>query len=244
MFHGDTRITPTGVGTAYTVHDAARWEADHPHGRGDGRMFVPSRDPTVRITPTGVGTARRRPTSPPCRTDHPHGRGDGLPIDDPVRIVVGSPPRAWGRRPDRRVRGSRKRITPTGVGTARSSSGRHVSRADHPHGRGDGMPNPPRRPSVHGSPPRAWGRLRRGAGCGAVGRITPTGVGTAGEGRGLTAVDPDHPHGRGDGCSEQAACFNRHGSPPRAWGRPPRELRDHGENRITPTGVGTATRAN
>src|SRR5262249_42360252 len=69
-------------------------------------------------------------------------------------------------------------------------------------------------------------------------RLTPTGVGTT-----LTRYSPQwatsaHPHGRGDDSCSRSAEDERHGSPPRAWGRHrPRVPRPRPE-RLTPTGVG------
>ena len=134
--------------------------------------------------------------------------------------------------------------------------------AVHPHGRGDGVwggrgAEFPQRftPTgvgtaqriaglwslLYGSPPRAWGRLR-----------------AHGEGRWAGKV---HPHGRGDGASENvgrpaaerftptgvgtAPAPTSHGqpsggSPPRAWGRLCETVNCVIGQRFTPTGVGTA----
>ncbi len=92
-----------------------------------------------------------------------------------------------------------------------------------------------------GSPPRAWGRLltRRRQVPGA--RITPTGVGTAGRPSPAGCSLADHPHGRGDGVMKRAEMLASFGSPPRAWGRHLPVCTDVVLDRITPTGVGTAS---
>src|SRR5690606_22453525 len=55
----------------------------------------------LRITPTRVGT--KAPAQSGCRaiSDHPHARGDDALVAEDGRRFVGSPPRAWGRRPRR-----------------------------------------------------------------------------------------------------------------------------------------------
>ncbi len=214
-----TRITPTGVGTAGWWWRAGRSGTDHPHGRGDGgetdrlndhrhgspprawgRPRVPKCAATrLRITPTGVGTAHGAGTPNRSRPDHPHGRGDGSNHPTSTRVMAGSPPRAWGR-PDRRFSDHHDwRITPTGVGTARSSPDPRSLTTDHPHGRGDGDIKMEKSGRIIGSPPRAWGRRHEASGDARVVRITPTGVGTARAPRTGRACSPDHPHGRGDG---------------------------------------------
>ncbi len=233
---------------------------DHPHGRGDGQVgatilaFGGGSPPRAwgrlwpyplerhlrRITPTGVGTAARASASPGSTADHPHGRGDGPRWLRSWSWHSGSPPRAWGRHDEPRVRAPARRITPTGVGTARRQKLGPPSRTDHPHGRGDGGSIMHGVAHCWGSPPRAWGRHEQTPSGGQRHRITPTGVGTARRCRTSAAGGPDHPHGRGDGITSSKISTAPCGSPPRAWGRL-RPVQDHRRHRrITPTGVGTA----
>ena len=70
------------------------------------------------------------------------------------------------------------RFTPTGVGTIFAMRCRILSRAVHPHGRGDNVMRRCRLSSIVGSPPRAWGQLQRIRMIVNAERFTPTGVGT------------------------------------------------------------------
>ena len=172
-----TRFTPTGVGIAWCVAYAVGGSTVHPHGRGD---CVDHESHRLRHTPV-----------------HPHGRGDccgqphciGLTRFTPTGVGIarspmyallphGSPPRAWGLRPDAAVCRVSIRFTPTGVGIAtwspqspqdrigspprawglRSDDRGDRSNTVHPHGRGD-------------CPVQCIGRPRA--------RFTPTGVGIA-----------------------------------------------------------------
>ncbi len=173
--------------------------AVHPHVRGDGSVMakwdgIDSGSPPRawgrhlhlmpplacrRFTPTCVGTARTEEFEGKIRPVHPHVRGDGA-VPAIARVgVVGSPPRAWGRRELGLSRVRRGRFTPTCVGTARPAGGTAGGGPVHPHVRGDGATVMNALPAMGGSPPRAWGRHdgdRRP--WGSV-RFTPTCVGTA-----------------------------------------------------------------
>ena len=70
------------------------------------------------------------------------------------------------------------RFTPTCVGTTGWAVRPRSALAVHPHVRGDNT-NPWRlKPDNCGSPPRAWGQLAQAQAQAAVGRFTPTCVGT------------------------------------------------------------------
>ncbi len=235
-------------------------DADHPHGRGDGRAersmypWFDGSPPRAwgrqqvagpiltvdRITPTGVGTAadiRRAGSTTP---DHPHGRGDGSQSRPGATRCNGSPPRAWGRRMGTGLARCEQRITPTGVGTATRADPATGGNADHPHGRGDGPWRGSGADRGIGSPPRAWGRQGLELLPFLCGRITPTGVGTAASRTAREPANGDHPHGRGDGSITRSPRESVSGSPPRAWGRPTAIRPKLMSLRITPTGVGTA----
>ncbi len=250
------------MGTASPSWSTWTGSTDHPHGRGDGSSPRRSCGSTTgspprawgrryraggitvkqRITPTGVGTAIEQTDTNLQAADHPHGRGDGWGLAVRAGHAAGSPPRAWGRRMAGQVVTFGSRITPTGVGTARCSKGRSTNPADHPHGRGDGVPVGQGILSADGSPPRAWGRRACPVRSTCQARITPTGVGTARHGRGNVAAGADHPHGRGDGERLAGLEHQNPGSPPRAWGRRSGCSKAARHLRITPTGVGTAPR--
>ena len=117
--------------------------------------------------------------------------------------------------------------------------------AVHPHGRGDNSSSLVRTLRRSGSPPRAWGQLRRRCPRRRRFRLrfTPTGVGTTARVVPGPAGLPVHPHGRGDNAVAQCPGGPADGSPPRAWGQP-RSPRPRPQRwRFTPTGVGTTQRA-
>src|SRR2546428_16605 len=111
-------------------------------------------------------------------TEHPHVRGDDLVGVFGVVVLVGTPPRAWGRRFQGPDGTEELRNTPTCVGTTLALA--------HAFG------------PVIGTPPRAWGRRSSAPESTSGRRNTPTCVGTtcrpARRGRAL----PEHPHVRGD----------------------------------------------
>src|SRR5581483_2136384 len=120
------------------------------------------------------------------------------PVETPLRVHQGPPPRAWGR-PAHYLQWFRSvRSTPTRVGTTACSGGCRTRRPVHPHARGDARDQLLRPTVGPGPPPRAWGRrngatlVRRHA------RSTPTRVGTT------TAIPirfqagAVHPHARED----------------------------------------------
>ena len=153
--------------------------------------------------------------------------------------VVGSPPRAWGQSRRRRPSRPRRRFTPTGVGTMRTGTCLTISRAVHPHGRGDNNAQKIDPLPTAGSPPRAWGQcleIIRDAG---LGRFTPTGVGTITIRRDSYHSRSVHPHGRGDNRCSGLQVGSAHGSPPRAWGQCQKCVVHPVSVRFTPTGVGT-----
>jgi len=155
------------------------------------------------------------------------------------RQPLGSPPRAWGRPVIDQKRNLKRRFTPTGVGTTHWQARLWNKRTVHPHGRGDdgGELTSPRTSS--GSPPRAWGRRDSDFRKSASLRFTPTGVGTTPLRLYRLDVGKVHPHGRGDDLAGDYQWFAHFGSPPRAWGRPARQIPFDGGVRFTPTGVGT-----
>ncbi len=223
IFPTPSRFTPTCVGTAQII-------------TAQGANLP-------RFTPTCVGTASwaARPTTT-CSV-HPHMRGDGHFGRVAIEATDGSPPHAWGRLRPIPETPTLMRFTPTCVGTASSRWLSMTWGSVHPHMRGDGFA--PRRPAFDrlGSPPHAWGRQLAPVGIHAVERFTPTCVGTAGLTPVLWPSRSVHPHMRGDGNTAGDVVRTPTGSPPHAWGRPPRRAPAAPGSRFTPTCVGTAAPA-
>ncbi len=257
---GYRRFTPTCVGTAGHRSARASTSPVHPHVRGDGgrqrlggvvidgspprawgrRGTGPRGLPRRRFTPTCVGTAVIDFMSRLAKAVHPHVRGDGQLRGDMVVLCAGSPPRAWGRLPKLLRVALECRFTPTCVGTANHWQSSSLRAAVHPHVRGDGSVGHAGYRCPVGSPPRAWGRRLKHGGVFAVGRFTPTCVGTASAPSHRAPDSSVHPHVRGDGCYWLATITIILGSPPRAWGRPPPRPSVPMLFRFTPTCVGTA----
>ena len=252
------RFTPTGVGRTGTCSAAGRRAAVHPHGRGEdfgaartsvaalgspprawgGPVAEADEVARRRFTPTGVGRTRHRHRARGRRPVHPHGRGEDVRDMGVKWFVCGSPPRAWGGRPPRRLARPAWRFTPTGVGRtrarARLGAGRrftptgvgrtldHVvdcaGHAVHPHGRGEDEADYDAGRQKAGSPPRAWGGRRSSPGAARAPRFTPTGVGRTTWARSRSALLAVHPHGRGEDVNCSARARSSGGSPPRAWG--------------------------
>ena len=156
----------------------------------------------------------------PIRAVHPHVRGDSESRPYMVLVQEGSPPRAWGQH-TRRSRGP-------------------ASRPVHPHVRGDSSSRTTASVTASGSPPRAWGQLAGVVGDDDIHGFTPTCVGTASGSYGRTTTTKVHPHVRGDSVQPTSANCAAAGSPPRAWGQLPVELRPDPVGGFTPTCVGTA----
>src|SRR5690606_3077241 len=146
------------------------WGRPH-HGRRELRA--------ARFTPTHVGTARWSSLRRETPSVHPHARGDGHHQPPLVGVVIGSPPRTWGRPPAGGAFLAQHRFTPTHVGTARATFRKSAAASVHPHARGDGdrfvFVNGP----IYGSPPLTWGRHVADAPRATPPRLTPTHVGTA-----------------------------------------------------------------
>ena len=190
---------------------------------------------------------------------HPHGRGDNGFLSVASPVLGGSPPRAWGQWPAGELDIRIGRFTPTGVGTIPVLRSARLMYAVHPHGRGDNFIGAGAAAQIEGSPPRAWGQLRRCSAKHEHARFTPTGVGTMPRRQSGTRMPPVHPHGRGDnaraitsamsnpvhphGRGDNAAPPERDayaaGSPPRAWGQCAQVQQYWSQARFTPTGVGT-----
>ena len=153
-----------------------------------------------RFTPMHVGTVPSLRAVARTPAVHPHARGDDRSFSFCSRHLFGSPPRAWGRcsrhrwcfarmrftptrvgtiRNSHRCRSAPCRFTPTRVGTSPSASVILRSVRFTPTRVGTMLRSAASSRRCAGSPPRAWGRSRRGsAGEIAELRFTPTRVGT------------------------------------------------------------------
>ena len=173
----------------------------HPHARGDNDSASSATGRRLRFTPTRVGTTDR------CGST--------------TRRFDGSPPRAWGQpRPSCRRLPGTLRFTPTRVGTTLTSTASRCRMTVHPHARGDNdadaasgatstrftptrvgttVRDAPRHAPRYGSPPRAWGQLRRSACGGCVRSVHPHARGDNVRcSLALAACRAVHPHARGD----------------------------------------------
>jgi len=125
------------------------------------------------------------------------------------------------------------------VGTRAHNARIFPSWAVHPHARGDKTSGAPLWTGAVGSPPRAWGQVRRECDCrqrrgspprawgqvvarvagGQPHRFTPTRVGTRVPHPSQCESRPVHPHARGDKLPPIKRTAKGIGSPPRAWGQ-------------------------
>src|SRR5438105_2856397 len=118
--------------------------------------------------------------------------------------MPGSPPHAWGPRPNSEVGGRPVRFAPTRVGTSSApwTSGGPDSRrsppAVHPHTRGDLLGHERASVAAIGSPPHAWGPPPSDNSTKLPTRFTPTRVGTSPHFRARSTTSAVHPHTRGD----------------------------------------------
>jgi len=154
-----------------------------------------------------------------------------------------TPPHAWGRRALHVEALTALRFTPTRVGTTSLHSPPGTSTPVHPHTRGDDRWEPSRARSSTGSPPHAWGRHVTAELALLAHRFTPTRVGTTAHTVPYHTGSAVHPHTRGDDAFDGNALHLVEGSPPHAWGRPPRALMARHDRRFTPTRVGTTPNA-
>ena len=186
-----------------------------------------------------MGTTENAGSKRYIPTVHPHVRGDDVSVRAIISPLIGSPPRAWGRRRIRTCQAYVLRFTPTCVGTTCTESLRLRPATVHPHVRGDDLNIDLEESEAAGSPPRAWGRPgppRRDI---RMCRFTPTCVGTTIRFALGQRSNTVHPHVRGDDVGKHPFEAAKDGSPPRAWGRRRQRVRRTGRIRFTPTCVGT-----
>jgi len=134
------RNTPTHVGKTHSTCAAQIHLEKHPHARGENRevviqatliMETPPRTwgkplpgflwlSVSRNTPTHVGKTMVRIINGEKQSKHPHARGENTCFQSQAILSQETPPRTWGKLPERR--GNRRvwRNTPTHVGKTRS----------------------------------------------------------------------------------------------------------------------------
>ena len=112
----------------------------------------------------------------------------------------------------------------------------------HPHARGEdrSLSWPSRR--CPETPPRTWGRQAIQNDINTAYRNTPTHVGKTAWRWHLDGVREKHPHARGEDDSSVSGAFGRRETPPRTWGRRPRDPIKTSCLGNTPTHVGKTIR--
>ena len=213
--------TPTCVGKTHRIQGRSKALRKHPHVRGEddawaatwgirqetpprawGRLAVGvTAGATPRNTPTCVGKTWRQRQRPVHWRKHPHVRGE----DSDRRRVQGerteTPPRAWGRRGIARRCAAIDGNTPTCVGKTYQEGHTSEPTWKHPHVRGEDTLMGLGVTLAKETPPRAWGRLKRGNITSARFRNTPTCVGKTIARLRAGTWGRKHPHVRGEDSS-------------------------------------------
>ena len=234
------RNTPACAGTTVSVNEVSPAPPEHPRVRGDdvlrgnpnpGNQGTPPRargrpqrcrqpGDACGNTPACGGTTGDRSDLAWLIPEHPRVRGDdsGSTVRRPVSR--GTPPRARGRRLPRGAGPSGGRNTPACAGTTPGGTRPPAVGTEHPRVRGDDDQAGVVHPVTAGTPPRARGRhVQRGLDRHQR-RNTPACAGTTLPGSALSPLRPEHPRVRGDDPAPRGASVGRHGTPPRARGRP------------------------
>ena len=133
----------------------------------------------------------------------------------------------------------RFRITPTYAGSTVSRASPALSRADHPHLRGEHIPIVDGYVVMHGSPPPTRGAPPQVRNWLRAGRITPTYAGSTRSARVGLIENRDHPHLRGEHRLARETDRLARGSPPPTRGARKPLGGDHVAERITPTYAGS-----
>ncbi len=236
------------------------FQSVHPHARGEnglrassppirygspprawGKLISTNYGATwSRFTPTRVGKTRVLQALAQIGEVHPHARGENPSSCSAIASLLGSPPRAWGKRTRCRsssatrevhphARGENAqgllhvalvgRFTPTRVGKTSWWSETAATTTVHPHARGENRGCAILLNDDTGSPPRAWGKLHDGPGPRCTGRFTPTRVGKtiASGARGQRTTV--HPHARGENCHFVPLLRGRHWFTPTRVGK-------------------------
>lgn len=151
-----------------------------------------------------------------------------------------TPPRAWGRPPADTFDDILVRNTPTYVGKTGTGNPALLKTWKHPHVRGEDECPEPLKSVVKETPPRAWGRPFARKSVTEEVRNTPTCVGKTSRGDFYVTVEQKHPHVRGEDNVYEPKLVKSTETPPRAWGRPAKDVHPSGAGGNTPTCVGKA----
>ena len=157
-------------------------------------------------------------------------------------ILLGSPPRLWGKRQSEWLVLSGLRFTPTLVGKTKIKRMAMREIQVHPHACGENICGQADIDRPEGSPPRLWGKPDRHTRTRTGPRFTPTLVGKTSAVALIPARRRVHPHACGENDFEFDVACAAVGSPPRLWGKrntKPWHARSYW---FTPTLVGKTTR--
>ena len=111
------------------------------------------------------------------------------------------------------------RNTPTCVGKTLAGEVKDTYGRKHPHVRGEDSIKQFGEPRKLETPPRAWGRHRKGSGKSRQNGNTPTCVGKTERGDDHGHDEQKHPHVRGEDVLPPDNAKRVVETPPRAWGR-------------------------
>jgi len=157
-----------------------------------------------------------------------------------VSLFIGSAPRVWGTRSNRRNDGGQSRFSPTCVGNATLIFAGNIINAVQPHVCGERIRLMCLRRRNTGSAPRVWGTRLEHVVKVQTFRFSPTCVGNAITSRASPEPASVQPHV----CGERAKWRHRlpqiAGSAPRVWGTPASRRLARLSPRFSPTCVGNA----
>ena len=233
------RYTPTPVGKTFPKGASRRPPAVHPHACGEN-VIAPSRQRDIlRYTPTPVGKTSFQSAK--------------------ASISRGTPPRLWGKPLQEAYRIHPARYTPTPVGKLETETCHGENCPVHPQACGENSNCKSVVMGLSGTPPRLWGKRKRGKKRGGLRAVHPHACGendkllalrsaqcgtpprlwgklsTSGSGRAAIAV---HPHACGENIQAGRGQSAGSGTPPRLWGKLCRFLGQFRALRYTPTPVG------
>ncbi len=156
------RNTPTSVGKTRDgkCGDCRAWK--HPHERGEDEVAPASSRLRSETPPRAWGRHFNTPEIVTGDGNTPTSVGKTASVSRMVLQNSETPPRAWGRRKCDPSTWGHRGNTPTSVGKTRIVSLSRYSRQKHPHERGEDEARKVEIVCFIETPPRAWGRPRRG----------------------------------------------------------------------------------
>ena len=178
------------------------------HAAGRLRRFIPT---CVGNTPAQLHAVQGRPV-------HPHMRGEYGRTSWCRTAQRGSSPHAWGIHGGKRHPVAGGRFIPTCVGNTCCTPASRMTRAVHPHMRGEYVEVQPPYNDTVGSSPHAWGIPAAADAGGSEIRFIPTCVGNTQRDEIIGDRGAVHPHMRGEYGTPPAGPCPCTGSSPHAWG--------------------------